>query len=86
MAIHSAWISEGRPRQGPTYEERLRVRAAYKREIRLAKKAPKQEVWNRLHSALSEKDTGTFWKSWRSLYGKNSCQFAPVVEGNSINL
>ena len=52
IAIQNLWISEGRPRQGPTYLERLRVRAAFKNSIRLAKKAPKQASWNRLHSAI----------------------------------
>ena len=81
--IQSAWIAEGRPRQGPTYTERLRVRAAYKREIRNAKKAPKQAAWNRLHSDLINNNTNSFWKRWRGLYGKNKSQFAPVVDGHS---
>ena len=51
IAIQQLWLSEGRPRQGPTYLERLRVRAAYKHAIRLAKKGPKQAAWNRLHTA-----------------------------------
>ena len=83
IAIQSAWIAEGRPRQGPTYAERLRVRAAYKREIRNSKKAPRQEAWNRLHSDMLENDTNSFWKRWRSIYSKNKSHFAPVVDGHS---
>ncbi len=83
IAIQTLWLSEGRPRQGPTYQERLRVRAAYKNAIRLAKKAPKQAAWNRLHTAMVNQDTDSFWKWWRSVYGKNKSQFSPVVDGQS---
>ena len=82
-AIHRLWLSEGRPRQGPTHLERLRVGAAYKHAIRFAKKAPKQTAWNRLHSAMEVQDTASFWKWWRSVYGKNKSQIPPVVDGQS---
>ena len=83
IAIQQLWLSEGRPRQGPTYLERLRVRAAYKNAIRLAKKAPNQSAWNKLHSAMETQDTNSFWSWWRSVYGKNNTQFPPVVDGQS---
>ena len=83
IAIQELWIYEGRPRQGPTCQERLRVRAAYKNSIRAAKKAPKQAAWNRLHTAMESQDTDSFWKWWRSIYGKKKRHFAPVVDGHS---
>ena len=83
IAIHELWINEGRPRQGSTYIERLRVRAVYKNAIRLAKKAPKQAAWNRLHSALETKDTNSFWKCWRSVYSSKKSSIPPVVDGHS---
>ena len=86
VEIQRLWISEGRPRHGPTNDERLRVRAAYKCEIRRAKKAPKQEAWNRLHQAMADHDTGDFWKRWSAIYGKKSANVAPVVAGFSSNV
>ena len=83
MSIQSLWVSEGRPRQGPTFNERLRIRARYKYEIKRAKKAPKQAAWNRLHSSLSSQDTTSFWKTWKSLYGKNKSAITPVVNGQT---
>ena len=83
IAIQEVWIGEGRPRQGPTYQERLRVRATYKNAIRIAKKAPNQATWNRLHTAMETNNTDSFWKHWRSIYGKNKSQFSPVVDGQS---
>ena len=82
-AIQSLWIAEGRPRQGPTQNERLRVRAAYKSELRRAKKLPKQEAWDRLHTAMADHDSDSFWKRWRAIYGKRNSSVAPVVEGYS---
>ena len=83
IEIHKIWVSGGRPRQGPTNEERLRIRASYKQAIRAAQRAPKQVVWDRLHSALAENETDTFWKSWRKIYNRNKSHLPPVVEGCS---
>ena len=79
--IHRLWISEGRPRSGPTNVERLRVKAAYKRGIRQAQRSPKQACWNRIHSSMVSKDTSTFWKSWRQMYNKSKSNLHPVVNG-----
>ena len=83
IEIHSLWIREGRPRHGPTHEERIRVRAIYKRAIRAAQRAPKQGAWNRMHSSLCDKETGSFWRAWKTLYNKNKGSLAPVVNGCS---
>ena len=85
ISVQSMWIAEGRPRQGPICLERLRVRATYKNEIRRAKRAPKQSAWNKLHSAMSNEDTQSFWKWWRSVYGKDKNNFAPVVDGQTTS-
>ena len=39
MEIHDLWKAEGRPRNGPTYHERLRVRLLYRRTIKAAQTA-----------------------------------------------
>ena len=59
------------------------IRASYKKALRMAQKAPKQEAWSRLHSAMTTNDTDTFWKSWRTLYAKNKCDLPPVVDGKN---
>ena len=83
IEIHCLWNDQGRPRQGPVQDERLRVRACYRRAMRAAQRAPKQAAWDRLHSSLASKDTNSFWKSWKSLYNKNNCPLAQVVNGCS---
>ena len=83
IEITNLWKNEGCLRHGPTNAERLKVKAEYKRAIRAAQRAPKQAAWDRLHSSLADKDTNTFWKSWRSIYNKNGCHLAPVVNGCS---
>ena len=83
IEIQNLWVRQGRPRQGPTQAERLRARAAYKRAIRAAQRAPKQAIWDRLHTTLSENDSNTFWKSWKKIYNKNKSHLAPVVDGCS---
>ena len=81
--IYNVWIAEGRPHQGPIHTEKVRVRAAFKRALRIAQRAPKLTSWNRLHTSMQQNDTNGFWTSWRSLYNKNQSQFAPVVDGCS---
>ena len=81
--IHRLWVAEGQPGNGPTHIEKVRVRAIYRRALKLAQKAPKQASWNRLHDAMASNDNDTFWKSWRQLYSKNKSHIAPVVDGLS---
>ena len=81
--IEIVWISQGRPGNGTTHLERLRVRSAYRKAIRDAQKAPKQAKWNRLHVAMEKNETSDFWNSWRTLYNKKKSPFAPVVDGCS---
>ena len=83
IEIQTLWLAQGRPNQGPIHIERLRVRAAFRRAIRAAQRAPKQASWDKLHSALEQNDTNDFWNSWRTLYNKKNSRFAPVVDGCS---
>ena len=43
IQIQNAWISQGRPRSGPIFQERLQVCLAYRRAIKQAQIAPKQK-------------------------------------------
>ena len=81
IEIQRLWISAGRPNNGTIHHERLRVRAAYKRAIRRAQTAPKQDSWNQLHCALESCDSQKFWHSWKSLYRKEKGGFSPIVNG-----
>ena len=83
IAIHRRWMDEGKPRQGLTHLERLRIRASYKKALRDAQKVPKQVAWSRLHSSMLSNDTNSFWKSWKTLYSKNGSTLPPVVDGQS---
>ena len=83
IEIHSIWKREGCPHQGPTHQERLRVRAQYKTALRQAQRAPKQAAWDRMHSSLAQKDSNSFWKSWRRIYNKNKSKLPSIVDGIS---
>ena len=83
ISIHSIWKSEGKPRSGPTNEERLRVRASYRHAIKAAQKRPIQSCWNKLHTSFASKNTTEFWKSWRRIYNSNKCDLHSVVNGQT---
>ena len=83
IEITALWKQEGRPHTGTTNAERLRVRAAYKRSIKVARSTPNQQQWNKLHGKFLDKDTDGFWKSWKKLHNKNNSHLHPVVNGTS---
>ena len=83
IEIHKLWLDQGKPHTGPIQQERLRVRASYKKALKMAQRAPKQEAWNRLHTTMASNDRDKFWKSWRSLYSKNKSHLSPVVDGKT---
>ena len=83
VEIHRIWQLEGKPRSGPTNSERCRVRAAYKKAIKLAQKKPKQSCWNRMHRSFVSKSQTEFWKSWKQLYSKSQPGLHTVVNGVS---
>ena len=83
IEITSLWKQEGRPHNGSTNDERLRVRLAYRRAIKVAQSAPNQQCWNKLHEQLAQKDTDGFWKSWKRLHNTNKSHLHPVVNGTS---
>ena len=83
IEITALWKQEGRPHNGSTNDERLRVRAAYRRAIKVACAAPNQKCWDKLHEQLIQKDTDNFWKSWKKLHNSNKSHLHPVVNGTS---
>ena len=83
IEITEIWKSEGRPRDGQTNRERLKVRAEYRRAIKSSKTNKNQKSWDKMHEHLVTKDTDQFWRSWKKLHNKNNTHFHPVVNGIS---
>ena len=83
IEIHQLWKSQGRPGQGPIHLERMRVRADYRRALKAAQLAPKQAMWDKIHTSMESNDTHQFWNSWKQLYAKNKSHFAPMVDGKT---
>ena len=81
ISIHRDWRDAGKPHDGSTNHERLRIRAAYRHALKTAKKHPIQSSWNRLHSNFAAKNTTDFWRSWKQLYNKNQSDLHIVVNG-----
>ena len=77
------WQAEGKPHSGSANHERLRARAAYRKELRNSQRKPKQSTWNKLHETLSTKSTDRFWKEWKKLYRADKSHLHPVVNGLS---
>ena len=81
IEIQRLWLDHGRPGNGTIHQERLCIRAAYKRAMRKAQKVPNQQSWDKLYSGLETSDSNNFWHSWKTLHNKKGHGVAPVVEG-----
>ena len=81
--IDHLWKTEGRPCNGSTHQERLCIRASYRRAIKNARVSSNQKCWDNLHQQLANKDTDNFWKTWKKLYNKSGSHLHPVVNGVS---
>ena len=81
--ITEIWKNEGRPRNGPTNQERLNVRAVYKKAIKRTRVSANQQTWEKLHDQLADKDTDGFWKSWKRLHNNNKSHLPSVINGIS---
>ena len=79
--IHKIWKAEGKPHNNATNAERIKVRVAYRRAIKLAQRAPKQASWNKLHGSFISKDTTKFWQTWKQLYSSSKSHLHTVVNG-----
>ena len=83
IEITNLWKNEGRPKSGPINYERLHVRAAYRKAINDSRLSTNQKSWDKLHEDLVNKDTDSFWKSWKKLHNGNRTHCHPVINGIS---
>jgi len=82
IAAHRQWISMGKPKQGECFETYKRSKYAYKAKIKEKERNAKSCITNSLHDALLDKDQSTFWKVWKSKFGKRN-DTPTIIEGCS---
>ena len=71
-----------KPKHGIIFDKKKNAKALYKASIRSHQKIEKETITNSLHEALSNKSHGSFWKIWRSKFGKGS-SVPTIVDGLS---
>lgn len=67
---HKLWEEQGRPMQGPTYENKRCAKANYKLALRLVDKEEIVSVSNDLNDQLLNKDCDAFWHTWNAKFGR----------------
>jgi hypothetical protein len=79
--IHTVWKQIGRPRTGCINQERLRVKALYKKCIHELKQqdAYRKREW--LTYKLAASDSRGFWKGWKRLTKCNSANKESNISG-----
>ena len=70
VATGNIWKAAGRPRSGPIFRNYRRDKSAYRYGIRSKRISDTKVYTNELHEALMEKQGASFWKCWRSRFGK----------------
>ena len=77
---HLLWVNCGRPRCGPIYRDRCRARAEYRRSLKFKSKIASSRISNDLHEQLLEKDSVSFWKTWKNKVNKRKA-VASCIDG-----
>ena len=62
---HRAWLNESRPMLGTLYDIKSKCKRKYRNFIRNKKKEENLTISNKLHDALCDKNTVSFWKTWK---------------------
>jgi hypothetical protein len=83
-----AWKAAGKPRSGPVFAARQSARLRYRKRIRECRRIENSRYGSKLHENLASKDSVSFWKAWRSKFGKadgctmvdGSCDSKVVVD------
>ena len=73
------WKAAGKPRSGPVFAARQSARLKYRKRIRECRLIESSKYSSKLHEDLSNKDSVSFWKAWRSTFGKTEC--CTMVDG-----
>jgi exonuclease III len=81
IASHRVWSNAGRSRSGALFNSMQKDKKTYKLAIRIEQKNNQEHFTDSLSDALLYKDMGSFWKSWRSKFGKH--KVSSLVEGES---
>jgi hypothetical protein len=63
---HNEWIEAGKPRHGPIYENRTKIKLKYKLEIKQTKTNAQNKISNDLQESLMNKNQVEFWKTWKN--------------------
>ena len=66
---HRAWITNGRPKEGPINDYHIQCKMNYKNAIKAARRVKTKIVNNGLTNKLLTGDSKSFWSFWRSKFG-----------------
>ena len=79
---HKIWRENGRPINGPLYDNKAKCKRKYKICIMENKKQELDQVSNELRDAFITKDNKSFWNMWNNKF-KGSTQKTVTIEGAS---
>ena len=69
VVSNKAWITNGRPKEGPINDYRTSCAMNYKNVIKAASRVQTKIVNNGLTNKLMSGDNKSFWSFWRSKFG-----------------
>ena len=87
MLSHQLWVDAGKPRNGTIFQKRTRDKLAHRALIKERKESEKTSISNELHDLLLNKNTNSFWNTWKHKVCATS-NVLPCIDGSyddSIN-
>ena len=82
---HKAWLDNNKPAVGVIHDDYILSRSNYRRKLRQEKRARLQSSNEKLYANLVEKDTTSFWRTWKSLSQSND-PLPPQIDGLTGNI
>jgi exonuclease III len=83
IASHREWLNNNKPRSGPIYDAMKDDKYKYKLYLRKQKESNRDGVTEVLYDNLIQKDTKSFWKTFKSKVG-NKRSHEKVIDGRII--
>ena len=77
---HNLWKNCNCPRTGPIFSEKVRSNYEYKKLLRQSKSTRSSSMTSELSNNLFNKDSLSFWKTWKSLNGQSQ-SFSSMIDG-----
>ena len=82
---HKLWLSVGKPKNGPVFDNCRKEKIMYKLSIHQKKKESEKSKGEDVERLLNINNKQKFWKKWANIMNKHKVKNNPIIKGVSEN-